>query len=384
MKRLELLFLIILVYFTITNNSVLSKKPKKKKPSKTPTNSFVMNKTIEYSIQKTLKYAGDIRFYHGLFENETCINFIESDVASLITATLIKWGDKCSVSADLVGGDIAYTINVNKECNDRDRFLKLIYWSVELRYQFTKCLESDRHYRPGHIKEHTMQDVLKKYKCKIDALGEAEQEINRFQVIISIKKSPKKSGVEPADLEQRDYNKELSFNNLIYLNKQICSNSCKDKKYSRKKCYNYGFKKSKNCYVCICPFFYTGKYCKDYMKPKKTHYCPKSYLKSSSTTKTLILDLKAECYYIIKPSSTKYKKVKVKFEPIGNPIHWKCSLGKILEVKYKKDKSIDGVMPCGHMRNFTVTADKGTTVLVYHDRIGTDFQIKMEYKEIRA
>uniref|UniRef100_A0A0N5BZ67 Transposase n=1 Tax=Strongyloides papillosus TaxID=174720 RepID=A0A0N5BZ67_STREA len=106
----------------------------------------------------------------------------------------------------------------------------------------------------------------------------------------------------------------------------------RDDKYCKKR-KNYGYADWRNSKASLCLIFYNGTHCDKLIMPK---------------------DL------------TIY------------------SSGKILEVNYKKDESIDEVMPCGHMTNLTVTSDKGTTVLVYHDRIGTNFKVKTEYREIKA
>uniref|UniRef100_A0A0K0FQT1 Metalloendopeptidase n=1 Tax=Strongyloides venezuelensis TaxID=75913 RepID=A0A0K0FQT1_STRVS len=341
-----------------------------------------MNTTIPYAIQKTLQYADKIKYYHDLFEEKTCIKFIKSDCESvLFNRTHIKWGHNCSVSANVVGRYIVYSINVNEKCNGRDRFLKLIYWTTKLRYQFAKYFKNTSGYQPEHFKEDTMQAILDKYNCTIDTLGEAEIKIDRFELAISIPQSPKKDDVDPNDLEQRDYNKELSIYDLSWLNKRICSSSCTDKESSRFKCSNGGLKNPKTCNACVCPFFYTGNNCKNYMKPKEGS-CGKSLLKASSSEKTQVLDFNKECYYRIEPTLTRSKKTQVKLTPINGSTDWYCYRRKILEVKYKKDKSRDGVIPCGKMIEFTVTSDKGTSVFIYQDTTVQELKIKMKYKSI--
>uniref|UniRef100_A0A0K0FSZ1 Uncharacterized protein n=1 Tax=Strongyloides venezuelensis TaxID=75913 RepID=A0A0K0FSZ1_STRVS len=62
------------------------------------------------------------------------------------------------------------------------------------------------------------------------------------------------------------------------------------------------------------------------------------------------------------------KKFKAKLTPIT------------LEVKYEKDKSKDGVMPCGKMLELTVIESKGSNILVYSSKIFILFKYKEEYK----
>uniref|UniRef100_A0A0K0FQT7 EGF-like domain-containing protein n=1 Tax=Strongyloides venezuelensis TaxID=75913 RepID=A0A0K0FQT7_STRVS len=255
---------------------------------------------------------------------------------------------------------------------------RLIYWSIDMRYQITKCLNK---YGKMEFLADSIIDLLTHYYCEFVNPRETTVNINYNLLEFSGLKSQKELGIDPSNLEQRDYSAEISFRDVKSLNENICKNSCASKPC--KNCKNYGYANPRNCKTNICPFFFDGTYCDKLMTPKRPDYCGDSSLTATSSKKIHVLDLNAECFYKIK-SPSKSKKVRVKFTPIISSVHWDCKRYKILEIKYNTDKSKDGVMPCGKMKEFTVTGSKGTDVLIYHYKIAQEFKIKMEYQSVRS
>uniref|UniRef100_A0A0N5BZ69 EGF-like domain-containing protein n=1 Tax=Strongyloides papillosus TaxID=174720 RepID=A0A0N5BZ69_STREA len=333
-----------------------------------------MNTTIEYQINDGLSER-TIKFSHDLLERETCLNFTRSYGQST-SATVIRRGIKCSASAEIRNRKIYYHINVNDSCMERDMIQRLIYWSTDMRYQITKCLYK---YRTSEFLADSIIDLLTHYYCEFVNPRETTVDINDNLLEFSGLKSPKSYGIDPSNLEQRDYSAEISFCDVKSLNENICKNSCAGK--SCKKYKNYGYANPRNCEQTICPFFFNGTYCDKLMTPKRPDYCGNPSLTATSGKKFHVLDLNTECFYKIK-SSSKSKKVKVKFTPIVSDAHWDCKRYKILEIKYNTDKSKDGVMPCGKMKEFTVKGSKGADILVYHYKIAQEFKIKMEYQVV--
>uniref|UniRef100_A0A0N5BZ68 Metalloendopeptidase n=1 Tax=Strongyloides papillosus TaxID=174720 RepID=A0A0N5BZ68_STREA len=333
-----------------------------------------MNKTVEYIFEKGLDEKKLILSI-SLIQRRTCLNFVESRDSPAFNGTLFKRGKKCMATADLAGKYVTYSIHLNNTCMERDMILKLIYLNTQLRYEFAKCLGKHQ----GNITDNNMPDVMRTYNCFFynDLKDYMKFDLDPKTVYAFPKKYSLTNNIEPKTLEQRNYAAELSFTDLKGLDGKICKDECK--KYSPVTCKNSGFRNSAKCDSCVCPFFYNGRKCEKLVKPKKSHYCGSQYKTAKRNTNTQVLDINAECYYKIKPYYKK-RKVQVKFTPIGGPIRWPCNSSKILEVKYEKDKSKDGVMPCGQMKEFTVKSDKGVSVLVYHDKIGTNFKIKMQYK----
>uniref|UniRef100_A0A0K0FQT5 EGF-like domain-containing protein n=1 Tax=Strongyloides venezuelensis TaxID=75913 RepID=A0A0K0FQT5_STRVS len=379
MKHLELLFFVIFLYFLITNDNVLSKKCKKKKPSKTtkpPIDTFVMNTSFEFIFSDNLKdKKNQLKYFVDLMGRETCFNFIESPVSSIHTATLFKMDTECMAVATLNDKYITHSIHLNSSCMGRDKVLKLMYFSMELRYEFSKCVGKHQ----GQINEVNMAYVLKNYKCHFyhRLNGYMDFDLEPFIVTATFKRKKSTNITEPSALEQRNHAADFSFNDLKRLNSKVCGEECEDHPCGT--CDNYGFRNVKNCDFCICPFFFTGGNCENLEKPKKPDDCGPQDITATKNEITRTLDINAECYYNIKPEKSS-KRVRVKFIPIGDSIHWPCSSSKLLEVKYEKDRSKDGIMPCGKMKEFNVTASKGVSVLVYHDKIAHSFKMKMEIK----
>uniref|UniRef100_A0A0N5CII7 Astacin domain-containing protein n=1 Tax=Strongyloides papillosus TaxID=174720 RepID=A0A0N5CII7_STREA len=281
---------------------------------------------------------------------------------------------------------IIYKILVSKDCiRRRDRLQKLMYWSLEMRYQMEQCLQNKTNGPgQGNITDRLMPDVLRKYRCNAAHLNETSHFLEPYSFGYYPKKVPKTDNIEPKNLEQKDYSAEFSFTNLKTLNSRMCNDKCQND--SSKYCKNKALRSPRNCDECLCPFFYKGKKCFEFEKSK---YCGDQKLKAISKQKNKFLDFKSDCYYIIKPKG-KSKKVLLKFQAIGDA-YWACDEDKLIEIRYSRDKSIEGVIPCGHIRNFTVKGYKGVSILVYtselayeFSKMAYEFKLKMEYREVRA
>uniref|UniRef100_A0A0N5B928 EGF-like domain-containing protein n=1 Tax=Strongyloides papillosus TaxID=174720 RepID=A0A0N5B928_STREA len=246
-----------------------------------------------------------------------------------------------------------------------------------MKYQFNKCLGN----KQGQIKEKYMKDLLKKYNCKLESIGDTTVKVDGSSISYSYKTVKKLDSINPKDLDQVDYSQEIRFSDIKDLNEKICKDSCK---ISKIKCKNYGIVNPNGCKNCICPLFYEGKYCEITKKGKIPAICGTEYLKASSKTrtKTLNLDNRSKCFYKIKPTSTK-KKVVVTFKPNDEYLHTSCD-GQGFEISYYNDKSRTGVMPCGEFKTFNVTGSRGATILIYSENLFAppSSKMTMEYKEI--
>uniref|UniRef100_A0A0N5BMA7 LCCL domain-containing protein n=1 Tax=Strongyloides papillosus TaxID=174720 RepID=A0A0N5BMA7_STREA len=323
MKRTELLFFLILVYFTITNHNVIGKKKSSgSKNKKSSSTAYVtsMNKLIEYYIPKTLNEEV-ITDAHNLMQNVSCLNFTRTLDGGNLNATVFRWQELCHASVEIANNHIVYTINMNADCEDKSRISKMIFWSANMRYQINNCIKDKPKYQQGSIQEVMIKDILDKTKL------------------------PKgKEGIEYDHFEHKDYSKDISFSAIKDLNQKICSDSCKGYPYT--KCFNYGMRYPKEC-----PQIYTRK---------------------------ITLDFKSECYYRIKPKH-KNRKIVVRFKPHDH-FKYDCRSPKLLEARHFQDKSKVGVIPCGNIKSFAVKSKKSKDVLVYHRKIEESLKITMEYK----
>uniref|UniRef100_A0A0N5CA56 Astacin domain-containing protein n=1 Tax=Strongyloides papillosus TaxID=174720 RepID=A0A0N5CA56_STREA len=314
---------------------------------------------------------------HILMEQKICVKYVKTTrSASLINATLIKRGNKCSASADLVGRHVSFTVIVNSDCNTMSRIQKLIYWSLYMRYEFAKCLGN----KQGHIIEKKMANVIKKYNCSFDK-SETTTTISEFSVEYSYFSLPKVDGIEPKTLRQIDYSREFSFHEIKDLNKKICQNSCKKSKIS---CKNYSYKNPKKCNECLCPYFYNGYKCQNFVKSQHPKLCGKGSLTAQRKLSKMSLNLEVGCLYKVKAKNKK-RQIKVTFK-FDQPVFWDCKIYRNLEIRYRKDKSETGLIPCGNMSKFSVTGSYGGYILIYHPKLYSNRprKIIMEYYELKT
>uniref|UniRef100_A0A0N5CII8 Astacin domain-containing protein n=1 Tax=Strongyloides papillosus TaxID=174720 RepID=A0A0N5CII8_STREA len=388
MKNIKLLSTIILVYYTITGNNVFGKKNNEKTTKKSSTttsapitDSFKMNTTIAYSMFEDIIsiYDKNIDYAIELIQSETCLNFIKINHATSTDVIYFRFGYGCFSSIILDKNNIYFQIDINQDCSSIDKIRKLVYWVLEMKYEMDKCFQNNMHdYKQGPLKGNNITEVLKNYKCDIRHLSDESYFLDPEFIGYRSYKVLKTNGIEPKNMEQINYSSEFSFLDLKALNNKMCKDYCKNE--SPKYCSNNGLRQPKNCAKCLCPSFYTGKQCQYLEQPKNPKDCGSQSITAYSKGKTKTLDFNNECYYNIKPMSAK-KKVLLKFTPLSS-VYWDCDRYKIIEIKYLSDKSKDGVIPCGDLRNFTVKGDKGTKVFMYTSKIHLEFKLKMEYKEV--
>uniref|UniRef100_A0A0K0EWB0 EGF-like domain-containing protein n=1 Tax=Strongyloides venezuelensis TaxID=75913 RepID=A0A0K0EWB0_STRVS len=382
MAKIVLLFLTILICLITLNHNVLSKKNSKKKttkkkPSSSSSSSLSMNKTIEYYIGSSLDY----RYYEPLINGmgqETCLKFVKTKNFSATNVIIITKDNSNSVSAKIKDGKILYSIFIKElEFNVRE-FHKLLYWILYIRYKFNECVGN----KQGQIKEKTMKELLKNYKCNLESISETTVKVEENSISYSYKKVKKLGNISPENLDQLDYSKIFFFSDLIDLNQKICKDSCKK---SKTKCKNFGILNPNSCSRCICPYFYEGDKCENTIKRKKPEICGNVDLKAQKKTqvKNMILDPRYQCLYKIKPTS-KNAKVEVKFEP-PTKAYIRCHPG-YFEINYYNDKSKTGVSPCKYLEPFTIKGSKGATVFVYSTNLFNPpfSNMTMKYKEIKA
>uniref|UniRef100_A0A0N5BZ65 EGF-like domain-containing protein n=1 Tax=Strongyloides papillosus TaxID=174720 RepID=A0A0N5BZ65_STREA len=224
---------------------------------------------------------------------------------------------------------------------------------MDLRYEFAKCSGKDQ----GNITARYMGDIITNYKCHffMNSREHIDFRLRTFVVSSLPKNYSLTSNIDLSTLEQRNYATELPFLELKAFNKKIYRDGCKNHPCGTFS--NNGFRSPNNYDYYTCPTFFTGGNCEKLELPRKPEECGPQTIKTEKKPKTQPIDINTDCYYNIQPYH-KTKQVQVKFTPIGEAIHWPCTSGKILEVKYDKDKSKDGIMPCGKMTNFTVKGSK--------------------------
>uniref|UniRef100_A0A0K0FQT8 EGF-like domain-containing protein n=1 Tax=Strongyloides venezuelensis TaxID=75913 RepID=A0A0K0FQT8_STRVS len=374
MKRIKFIFFIILPYLAMA---------KKRKilqddygfPIKTLRNGTVI---LYYHIQDNIEsLENNINKAFSFLNRKTCIIFQKVSDNSSLNKTIIRSSDKCSASLEIKNRKLLFAINVNHSCINKEILQRLIYLNFNMIVKTKKCILENQPYMRGPIFDDRIYDFI--YRCVFFDPYEAELMItnyNLIEFIFLIK--PKRKGIKSKDLKQKDYSKIFSFRDLKYINENVCKNTCKNPPLPQ--CENGGYVNPKNCTECLCPFFYTGKSCEKYETPKRQDYCGRQLLKVSSVYATKILNLEVECFYRIIPSIN--KKIVLTFQT-NTQFYWNCSNYKLLEIKYIRDKTIDGVMPCGNITSFNITGIKNSSVLLYHDKISAiDPIVYIKYMEV--
>ncbi|CEG06151.1 Astacin-like metalloendopeptidase, partial [Strongyloides ratti] len=148
-----------------------------------------------------------------------------------------------------------------------------------------------------------------------------------------------------------------SFNDIKLLNLHYCNDICKRKL----NCSNHGYTDPKNCNVCRCPTFFTGKLCRQLVKSQAG--CPNQELKAIAQPKTLAIRGKKSC--IIRITAPLRSRIRLRINISQFTLFKVCEPFKGLEVKFLNDKSVAGARFCGLDRNKIILSEGNTVILHY-------------------
>uniref|UniRef100_A0A0K0FQU0 Metalloendopeptidase n=1 Tax=Strongyloides venezuelensis TaxID=75913 RepID=A0A0K0FQU0_STRVS len=368
MKRIKFILLIILTYHAMANKNISEVNyefPIKFQTDGTATFFYHIQNNIELPANNIQSLKTNIDKAFSLLTKKTCITFQSVSNNSSLKKTIFRLNHWCSASLEMQRGELLFAINVNHSCISKEILQRLIYLNINMIMKTKKCLLENPHLISGLIFEENIYDFIS--LCVFFDPHEAELMITNYNLIefIFLIRTKRKS-IKSKDLKQKDYSKIFSFRDLKYINEKICKNTCKTE--PPLECKNGGYVNPKNCTECLCPSFYTGKLCGNYTKPKRQDYCGRQSLKVSSVPATKILNLGVECFYRIEPSIN--KKIVLTFKPITQ-LYWDCNYDKLLEIQYLKDKTVDGVMPCGNITSFNITGTINSSLFIYHDSMAS-------------
>uniref|UniRef100_A0A0K0E339 EGF-like domain-containing protein n=1 Tax=Strongyloides stercoralis TaxID=6248 RepID=A0A0K0E339_STRER len=336
---------------------------------------YKRKKNVEITDSTSSKYKHYVQRAVNLTNKETCLKFQITNELSKDKIT-IKEGNNCSVDVEVKHKKLHFLIFLNETCSEHNKIRKLLFLCIDLISQLNKYLHKPKpNYEKYNRELSFLQISENKFFYHIESLEKLI--IIYGNPFIFLSKYNEDKIIKEIEINgQKDISNEfISLSDTKHLNSILCNDYCKRIFGKKSKCQNNGYENPAACSNCLCPFFFTGKRCENFMKSKKHKNCGdhKIYAKTDPQVKKLYLD--EECYFIIQ-APLSYK-IQLEVSPYGN-INFDCKFSPILEIRYKKDKTVRGIIPCGTIHGFSIES-RGDTIYIYNGRLGSDKFIKLSY-----
>uniref|UniRef100_A0A0N4Z871 Metalloendopeptidase n=1 Tax=Parastrongyloides trichosuri TaxID=131310 RepID=A0A0N4Z871_PARTI len=156
----------------------------------------------------------------------------------------------------------------------------------------------------------------------------------------------------------------VSFNEYKLINYNYCNYTCINN--GKPLCKNNGYQHPNYCYKCQCPYPYQGNTCESI--PAKHPRCPEYNIHPNVHENNLNFWNNQKCYTFIQGDSDKLILIKIKQAHLT--FRDSCGRGEsMLEIKYKKDKTLMGLCFCGYVTNYEIISENSLVIIIYH---GTD------------
>lgn len=304
----------------------------------------------------------------------SCLLFVEYDTCdqSSEEQMLIFKYDKNIKTIDLeidpkqnVNG--FYKMTIGKRCNESKRcllrkilsFLGLILNTKRAdRDNFIKVNESN--IDPFYLKNFVIDNNADTANTSYD-YGSIMQ-LSNFEFRNGMKRTFK---IKPSHYEvMLGQGYGLSFTDIKLLNIRYCKASCIDNDMAKNvKCKNGGIINPYSCANCICPnMFAADKFCEK-MDPSDSS-CPSSEFNATSKKTKLVIKGKKRCN--IKIIAKKGKKILITVKKAVLSAIYPCFEGLGLEVKYRKDKTLTGLILCVIPESVSIVSEDETVLLQYN------------------
>uniref|UniRef100_A0A0K0FCX5 Astacin domain-containing protein n=1 Tax=Strongyloides venezuelensis TaxID=75913 RepID=A0A0K0FCX5_STRVS len=173
-------------------------------------------------------------------------------------------------------------------------------------------------------------------------------------------------------VEINSYFKFNDYRRLWYLH---CSDKCKRK---TDYCKHGGYPRN-DCVYCHCPPFFYGDKCEKIVYDQKICSNKHQLFASSSKKQYSIRNMQSSCSFLIK--SKNRKKVQFNILNLKYPQKTNCWEIGFLEIKYREDKGLTGLLLCGNRKNISFPSLSSKVIVLYS---GFNFNVNLtfSYKEV--
>ncbi|CEF66048.1 Hypothetical protein SRAE_2000071900 [Strongyloides ratti] len=311
-----------------------------------------------------------------LLNKQTCLKHSITDKDENGT-TKIRYGSFCGFDVEIKNGYLFHVITINDYCFDKIKLNKLIFSSFNLRFQIMQYIKKQK------SNEMEFSHEITWFKFSNDKYGLFNPKTKRFSIVsgsrvdpfakldLSLSLNPKNGSL------QKDISSEfMSFTEVRYLNRIMCDHILK--KNHKKKCSNGGYVNPVDQKTCLCPFFYEGEKCNKFMESKKQDLCGNKVIKPTTKAKKMVVDLDVECFHHFK--APKGNKINMTLT-VKNKLFYDCKHFPFIEIRYKKDKTKIGIIPCGSFVKLEIKSED-ENIFLYNSRYGSNLSFDVSYKAV--